>query len=79
MAEAVTLELPEDVARQAHEVTERTGRPLAEVLTEWLRWGAASQGTGLLASGSQYPIHTPYGNEAAAQSLLDALHADERR
>ena len=77
MAEAVTLELPEDVARQAREVSGRTGRQMADVLTDWLRWGAASDGTMLLMPGTEYPIYTPYGNEPAAQGLLDALHAEE--
>ena len=27
-----------------------------------------------LAAGVEYPLYTPYGNEAAAQGLLDALH-----
>jgi len=77
MAEAITLELPEDVARQAREITRRTGRPMADVLTDWLRWGAASDGTTLLKPDTDYPIYTLYGNESVAQGLLDALHAEE--
>jgi hypothetical protein len=77
MAEAVTLELPEEVARQAREVAHRTGRRMADVLTDWLRWGAASDGSILLRPDVDYPIYTPYGNESAAQGLLDALHVEE--
>ncbi len=76
MSEAVTLELPEEVMHQAREVAQRTGRQMADVLTEWLRWGAASEVATLLVHGSDYPIYTPYGNESLAQDLLDALSAD---
>ena len=55
MAEAITLELPEDVARQAREVAGRTGRRMADVLTDWLRRGAARDGTALLVPGAEYP------------------------
>jgi hypothetical protein len=30
-----------------------------------------------LIAGADYPIYTPYGNEAVAQELRDALQADE--
>ena len=50
---------------------------MADVLTDWLRWGAASYGTLPLIPDATYPIYTPYGNESAAQALLDALHAAE--
>lgn len=76
MSEAVTLELPEEVLHQAREVAQRTGRQMADVLTEWLRWGAASEVTAFLMPGVTYPIYTPYGNESLAQDLLDALSAD---
>jgi hypothetical protein len=36
MTETVTLELPEEVARQARAVAERTHRRLEDVLLEWL-------------------------------------------
>jgi hypothetical protein len=77
MTEAVTLELPEEVLRQAQEVAWRTGRQLADVLTEWLRWGAASDGRMFVLPDADYPLFTPYGNESAAQGLLDALRAEE--
>lgn len=76
MSEAVTLELPEEVMRRAQEVAQRTGRQMADVLTDWLRWGAASEVTTLLMPGADYPIYTPYGNESLAQDLLDALSTD---
>ena len=75
MAEAVTLVLPDDVAHQARETARRTGRPMEEVLADWIRRGAASDDMASLAPGVEYPLYTPYGNEAAAQGLLDALHA----
>ena len=49
---------------------------MADVLTDGLRWGAASEVTTLLVPGAGYPLYTPYGNELLAQDLLDALSAD---
>lgn len=77
MAEAVTLELSDDVVRQARESAHRTGRLVEDVLTDWISRGAASDDTTRLVPGDAYPIYTPYGNEAATQGLLDALHAAE--
>jgi hypothetical protein len=75
MAEAVRLVLPDEVARRAREIARRTGCQMEEVLTDWIRRGAASADLASLADGVEYPLYTPYGNEAAAQGLLDALHA----
>jgi hypothetical protein len=50
---------------------------MADVLTEWLIWGATSDGMEPLMPAAVYPIYTPYGNEAAAQGLLEALHEEE--
>lgn len=76
MAEAITLELPDEVARRAREAARRTGRQIEDVLTDWISRGAVSDDTTLLVPGAAYPIYTPYGNEAAAQGLLDALKAE---
>ena len=77
MAQTVTLELSDDVARRAREAARRTGRRLEDVLAEWIGRAAASEETMLLMPDSAYPIYTPYGNEAAAQELLDALTSSE--
>lgn len=77
MAEAVTLALPDEVARQARETARRTGRQMAEVLTDWIKRGAASDEEAMLVPGAAYPLYTPYGNETAAQELLNVLHAAE--
>jgi hypothetical protein len=76
MATTITLELPDEVARRAQAVAERTGRPLGEVLADWLGQAAALDAANLHPEAIQ-PIFTPYGNEAAAQSLLDALADDD--
>ena len=73
MAEAITLELSDEVARHAREAAWRTGRRMEDVLADWISRGAMSDDTALLVTGAAYPIYTPYGNEAAAQGLLDAL------
>jgi hypothetical protein len=73
----VTLELSEEVTRRARDAARRTGRHLEAVLAEWLERGAASEDTSPLVEGTDYPIFTPYRNEAAAQVLLDALGAAE--
>jgi hypothetical protein len=74
MTETVTLELPEEVANRAREAATRLNRPLEAVLTEWIERAAQSEDTTLLLSSAEYPIYTPYGNEAAAQVLWDTLN-----
>ena len=76
MAETITLELPNEVAHRAREAARRTGRQMEDVLINWISRGAVSDDTTLLVPGATYPIYTPYGNEAAAQGLLDALKAE---
>jgi hypothetical protein len=77
MAEAVTLQLPDEVARLARATARRTGRPIEDVLTEWLEWVVTSENATTPRAAGEYPLFTPYGNEAAAQSLLDALASAE--
>ena len=77
MSEIVTLELSEEVAERAREAARRTGRPLEEVLKEWLTRAAQSEDSGELPPNIEYPVFTPYGNEAAAQVLFDVLKAAE--
>jgi hypothetical protein len=72
MAEKVTLELSEVVTQRARETAQRTGRSFEAVLAEWLERGAEGE---RLAHGAEYPIFTPFGNEAAAQTLLEVLNA----
>jgi len=36
MAEAITLELPDEVAHRAREAARRTGRQMEDVLTDWI-------------------------------------------
>jgi len=77
MAETVTLQLSDDMARSARETARRTGRQVEDVLTDPIRRAVADDDMTLLVPGAGYPIYTPYGNEAVAQGLLDALHAEE--
>jgi hypothetical protein len=78
MAITVTLELPDAVVDRAWEAARRTGRSLEAVLADWLGQAAALDEVGF-QSGATYPVITPYGNEAAAQALLDALAVDATR
>ena len=41
MSESVTVQLPDELARQMRAVADQTRRPLEEVLLEWLRRAAA--------------------------------------
>ena len=43
MGEIVTLELPDEVARSAREVADRTYRPLEDVLVDWIGRVAAER------------------------------------
>jgi len=49
------------------------------VLTESLTRGAERDLDSLIVPGLEYPIYTPFGNEAAAQVLLDALKAHQAK
>ena len=73
MAEKVMLELPVEVAQRAHTAANRTGRAFEQVLTDWIARGAERDVESLIVPGLEYPIYTPFGNEAAAQVLLDTL------
>jgi hypothetical protein len=66
MAESITLQLPEDLARRAREAARREGLSLEDILVSWLVRAAAD---------ADPTIATPYGNEAAAQILLDVLRS----
>ena len=56
-----------------------TGRAYEQVLTESLTRGAERDLDSLIVPGLEYPIYTPFGNEAAAQVLLDALKAHQAK
>lgn len=71
MTEKVVLELPEEIAQKAREESERTGHSLESVLLNWLERSAANADVYPLIAGAEYRIETPYGNESAAQTLLD--------
>jgi hypothetical protein len=75
MVEKVTPELSEEVVQRAHAAASRTKRALEEVLAEWTTRGADYDVGSLIVPGVEYPIYTPFGNEAASQVLLEALKA----
>ncbi len=77
MSKTVMLHLSDDVAHYARETARRTGRQVEDVLTDWIRRAVADDDTTLLVPDAEYPIYTPYGNEAVAQRLLNALYAEE--
>ena len=73
MSEKVVLELPEAIVEKAREESERTGNSFEAVLIDWLERSAANTDIYPLVAGAEYRIETPYGNESAAESLLDLL------
>ena len=77
MSEKIILELPEEVARRAHETSERTGRSLESILIDWLEQSAAQADIYPLHSDTEYTLYTPYGNETAAQVLMDFLETSK--
>lgn len=79
MVEKVTLELPEEVVQRAHTTANRTGQAFEQVLTEWIARGAERDVESLIVPGVEYPIYTPFGNEAAAQVLLETLKAHQAK
>jgi hypothetical protein len=75
MTEKVVLELPEAIVEKAREESERTGNSFEGVLIDWLERSAANADVYPFVAGAEYTIETPYGNESAAQTLLDFLNA----
>jgi hypothetical protein len=73
MSEKVILELSEEIAQRAREESERTKRPFEAILIDWLEQSAINADVHPLVAGAEYTIETPYGNEAAAQTLMDFL------
>lgn len=78
MAEMITLEVNENIAQRARETAQRTGRLFEDVLKEWLSRGAEIESAHFPEPGVEYPIYTPYGNEAAAEILRQALLASQQ-
>ena len=79
MVEKVTLQLPEKVIERAHVAANRTGRAIEQVLTEWVARGAERDVESLIVPDAEYPIYTPFGNEAAVQVLLDTFRAHQTK
>lgn len=77
--ERVILELPEIVADRARTVSQRDGRTMEEVLVRWLEQNAAADEVLTLMPDVEYPVYTPFGNEEAAQVMLDYLNAEKAR
>jgi hypothetical protein len=75
MSEKVILELPENIAQRARAISERTGQSFETVLLDWLERSATNDAIYPLVSGAEYSIETPYGNEAAAKTLMDFLES----
>ena len=77
MTERVTLELSDTTVRRAREAAQQTNRPLEAILAEWL--DRVSEGADIfpLEPNTTYPIYTPFGAEATAQSLLEMRRAED--
>lgn len=73
----VTLELSEAAAHRAAETARQTGRRVDEILTAWIERGAMGDPMADAGTGTGYALLTPYGNETAARTLLEALHDAE--
>ncbi|MDQ7033811.1 MAG: hypothetical protein Q9P01_02945 [Anaerolineae bacterium] len=73
MSEKVILELPEAIAQHAREASERTGRSFEMILIDWLGRSATNADVYPLIPDAEYIIETPYGNEAAAKTLMNFL------
>ncbi len=77
MNRTVTLELPEEMLNHADEVAHRSGQTVDAILAAWIRSGEADAETKLLIVSPEHLVYNPYGDEAVAQALLDALEADK--
>lgn len=77
MTERVTLDLSDTTVQRAREVARRTNRPLEAILAEWIERASATVDIFPLETTATYPIYTPFGAEATAQSLLEMLRAED--
>jgi hypothetical protein len=80
MTEMVKLELSDEILNHAKESASRTGQSLEEVLLNWLERGASTEKDIYpLVPGAEYPIYTPFGNEAVAEQLWQILNDAEHK
>lgn len=77
MAETVTLELPEETARRAREVADRTHRRLEDVLVQWIDQAAAEPSVEFLPD-EQVLALADTQLDAEQQEELSDLLADNR-
>jgi predicted transcriptional regulator len=77
MSESVTVQLPDELARQMRAVANRTRRPLEEVLLEWLRRAAADTPVDALPD-EQVLALTDMQMDEREQDELSALLARQR-
>jgi hypothetical protein len=73
MAEKVTIELPEDIARQVRTVADRTQRSFDEVLVEWIRRAGAEPVLELLPDEELLAVCDSHPDEAQQEELSDLL------
>lgn len=68
MSEIVTLELPDTFIQRAKAAAQQTGRPLEEVLVEWLERGAAASDD---AAWEEAVLTESLGNAIRADGSID--------
>lgn len=70
MSQKVSLELPDSVMQRAGDAAFRSGRPVEEVLMEWLEWGATWSG-----KSAEHYSYTPFFDEGGevARGLQEML------
>lgn len=68
MTETVTLQLSDKVIEKARSEAERAGRPIEDVLTEWLEQDANDLSAALMPEGV-HVIYTPVDNYGTAEAL----------
>jgi hypothetical protein len=73
MGEKVTLELPEDLARQVKAVAERTQRSVDDVLLDWVRRAGSEPVLELLPDGELLAVCDSEMAPGAQEELSDLL------
>ena len=77
MSEMFSIELSDETVRRVRDTAHRTGRPVEAILSEWIERDAQVNDLYPLVPGVEYPIYTPFGNEAAAEVLYQLLQETE--
>jgi hypothetical protein len=78
MSEQITLQLPDEIAQQARETAQQTGRSMEAILEEWLTCGAKSEAIYPLLTDIPYEVWSPYDSAGTTEDLKQLLKKESQ-